>query len=677
MNNLLIISCIFGKQFKYVHPSPDNKNSYFFTNNKELKDEIINKGWNYVYVNKVLSDDIIISSLQCKYIKFLKFLDDFPQFQNAKTIIYFDHKENVCSASIDQIKLLINNNVDKSLIIRQTPSNKTSVYAEIKEAMGQPRYVKNMDKTKNFIKNIISTKEFSENVRICNTGLLIFINRENIKELLNNVYEKCIEHQQPECQIYWSIFSQKHKDKIKEIRWTDIKNIKRYCPIKDIQSKKIMIIGFPHCGTSILKSIIGHIEDVEEIFLETDKINRYSTKKYILCKTPWVKPNFFGKEYKDYIKIFIIRNPLFVYSSINRRYNNNIPDKRGRGPLNTCLDISNYIETLKYFIKFKNNISMDVYTIIYEDMFANNFQQLKDIFDSIGFQYNDNIFDNSCYKNSIGYNYNNLQNPPPATQHEKYRTYQINQKFKCYNDISNINLTKEQIEILTTNEIILTLYPEIRKSIVLKQLEDSFDTIYEKKMWTGNNKFTLSCPGSELKYAKNCIIFLINFIKEKNIRKIIDGSCGDCLWIMEVLKEFPDIEYIGCDISKKIININKEKYKKYSFYQNNILDSEKIPECDLFIFRHTMMHLSMDNNINFINKLKNNSDCFVFLTHHETKENKQGEPHSSNMSSLKWVGKNLHIKPFDIEEYLVDKFKECSNNSNEFGCIYKFNNKSK
>lgn len=44
MNNLLIIICIFGKKFKYVHLSPDNKNSYFFTNNKELKDEIINKG---------------------------------------------------------------------------------------------------------------------------------------------------------------------------------------------------------------------------------------------------------------------------------------------------------------------------------------------------------------------------------------------------------------------------------------------------------------------------------------------------------------------------------------------------------------------------------------------------------------------------------------------------------
>jgi hypothetical protein len=36
-------------------------------------------------------------------------------------------------------------------------------------------------------------------------------------------------------------------------------------------------------------------------------------------------------------------------------------------------------------------------------------------------------------------------------------------------------------------------------------LEDSFDEIYEKKMWTDGNKFTLSGPGSELKYAKNCV----------------------------------------------------------------------------------------------------------------------------------------------------------------------------
>ena len=229
-SDILIISCIFGKKFNYIHPSPDNKNSYFFTNNKNLKSEIINKGWNYIYVNKLLTNDYIISSLQSKYIKFLKFLEDFSEFKKYKTIIYFDHKEFVSSIILDEIKLLIKNNISKSLIIRQTPRNKNNIYQEVKEAMGQQRYVKNMNITKKFIKDILSTKEFKENVRICNTGLLIFINRENIKELLSNVYEKCIEHKQPECQIYWSIFSQKYKDKIKEIKWSDIKNLKRYTP---------------------------------------------------------------------------------------------------------------------------------------------------------------------------------------------------------------------------------------------------------------------------------------------------------------------------------------------------------------------------------------------------------------------------------------------------------------
>ena len=45
------------------------------------------------------------------------------------------------------------------------------------------------------------------------------------------------------------------------------------------------------------------------------------------------------------------------------------------------------------------------------------------------------------------------------------------------------------------------------------------------------------------------------------------------------------------------------------------------------------------------------------------------------MSALKWVPKNLHIKPFEIQEYIVEKFKECSNNRYEYGCIYKFNDK--
>ena len=63
MNELAMISCIFGKKIKHVHFSPDKKNSFLFTNNSDLKNEIESKGWKYIYVNKLLSDNYIISSL--------------------------------------------------------------------------------------------------------------------------------------------------------------------------------------------------------------------------------------------------------------------------------------------------------------------------------------------------------------------------------------------------------------------------------------------------------------------------------------------------------------------------------------------------------------------------------------------------------------------------------------
>ena len=153
---------------------------------------------------------------------------------------------------------------------------------------------------------------------------------------------------------------------------------------------KILIIGFPHSGTTILKSIIGHIEEVEEIRNETKVIEKNSNKKFILGKFPFAHENFFGEEYKDYIKIFIIRNPLFVFSSLNKRFNYNILDNH---------NFDKYVNILKMFIKYRNNPRKDIYTIKYEDLFTNNYSDLKKILDDIGFQYDDRIFDNTKYTN--------------------------------------------------------------------------------------------------------------------------------------------------------------------------------------------------------------------------------------------------------------------------------------
>lgn len=230
--------------------------------------------------------------------------------------------------------------------------------------------------------------------------------------------------------------------------------------------KKIIIFGFSHCGTTILKSIIGHIKSVHEIieerFLPIDdelynSISKNKNIKFILQKYPQFNECFLNNEYNDYIKIFIIRNRIYVYSSLNRRTNNNITKAH---------DINNFINIIKLFDYYVNNPINNLYTIKYEDLFKDNYKEIKDIFNKIGLEYTDNIFCNSYYENKC---INNLElknlDKPDEKNNALFRTWQINQEFKNYNVKDKIDLNSEYIDIITNNQYILKLYPNIKDDL--------------------------------------------------------------------------------------------------------------------------------------------------------------------------------------------------------------------
>jgi len=226
--------------------------------------------------------------------------------------------------------------------------------------------------------------------------------------------------------------------------------------------KKIIIFGFPHSGTSILKSIIGHIDNVYEIIDETKYINtsKFKTnKEFILCKYPYTIPEFFGDKYKDYIKIFIVRNPLFIYSSLNKRFSYNFSTRSN-------LHIDSYINTIKTYIYFLNNPMKNLYLIKYEDLFKDNFKELKIILNNLKLNYSDDIFDNSKYSNKIVTSIKNVPEKKPLNiHHEEYRTWQINQEFVNNNNLEKISLLEDQKNILMNDEFINILYPDIKSLI--------------------------------------------------------------------------------------------------------------------------------------------------------------------------------------------------------------------
>ena len=207
---ILIISCIFGKKFKKVYPAPSNKGKcLFFTNNKELLTELVSKGWTPVFIRYPLSENNLISSLQSKYIKFLQFLNNkrFEHLKNEyKQILYFDHKFYVLEEHIDKlIQLAV-----RPILIRSTPHNTRNIWAEVNQAKGQDRYKNGMPKTIQLINYMINQKHINSNVTICNTGIIFYndITSIEVMQFLQNIYNACINLSQPECQIFWAIYSQ-------------------------------------------------------------------------------------------------------------------------------------------------------------------------------------------------------------------------------------------------------------------------------------------------------------------------------------------------------------------------------------------------------------------------------------------------------------------------------------
>ena len=86
---------------------------------------------------------------------------------------------------------------------------------------------------------MIQEKKTSDDIIICATGLIIYNNYQGIKPMIQNIYDKCMEHQQPECQIYWAIFCQEYQDRIKVIPFNDLLSYRYHQDHQHTQRKRL------------------------------------------------------------------------------------------------------------------------------------------------------------------------------------------------------------------------------------------------------------------------------------------------------------------------------------------------------------------------------------------------------------------------------------------------------
>ena len=255
-------------------------------------------------------------------------------------------------------------------------------------------------------------------------------------------------------------------------------------PISDIN--KILIIGFPHSGTTVLRAKMGDCENAIELTNETDYVDAVLATNIpdqtIIAKTTNVPRSQVVKEalkdngvapeniplYHDYHIVAIIKNPYEIFGSLSRRfgaqYINNFDSQNKEikmrvnqagfsGEHCASHSLSTFENFAKFWLKYRSGSEPRYHCIQYEEIFDNNFSCLKNLFSKIGLTYDENIFQERqgdyCLQDipiskakDIEKFYKEHNAKPPDSDNSIHRTWQIYQSFKpmtkpeSYKDIS-------------------------------------------------------------------------------------------------------------------------------------------------------------------------------------------------------------------------------------------------
>lgn len=154
--------------------------------------------------------------------------------------------------------------------------------------------------------------------------------------------------------------------------------------------------------------------------------------------------------------------------------------------------------------------------------------------------------------------------------------------------------------------------------------EKRFDHIFENGVWARSTRGeSVSGTGSMLEntqiYRRQLKLFLKSFSEKRNRKvKFFDGACGDLNWVKEYFtdSEMTEVlDYIGGDISGKLIQTLKNKYPNINLFKFNMIE-DKFPEADIFHARHVLFHLSLSDIYQTLKNFTSSNIEYALITNH-------------------------------------------------------------
>ncbi len=126
-----------------------------------------------------------------------------------------------------------------------------------------------------------------------------------------------------------------------------------------------------------------------------------------------------------------------------------------------------------------------------------------------------------------------------------------------------------------------------------------FEDVYKNNMWGGSG------DGSKLEYNKPFLNFLQKYVKDNNIKTILELGCGD----FNLMKHFnfDGLKYFGADIAESIIAKNNKNYRKpnIKFLHEDIRGFKFERDYDLVLIKDVLIHLDNSSVLQVLYNARN------------------------------------------------------------------------
>ena len=176
--------------------------------------------------------------------------------------------------------------------------------------------------------------------------------------------------------------------------------------------------------------------------------------------------------------------------------------------------------------------------------------------------------------------------------------------------------------------------------------ESVFTSIWKNNYW--GNAESISGPGSTLGQTENIRKELPILIQEFKIFSVFDAPCGDFNWMKEVVAQ-SNIDYIGGDIVKGIIEQNLSYNNSNTKFLVFDITSDKFPQSDLWICRDVLFHLSYLDILNALKQYASSNIPYFLTTIH--KNNNKFNNKNINTGDFRQI--DLFAEPFCFEPSAV------------------------